>query len=159
VRVPGVRRALRWTLTGEAGSGCWLAICSCGRPAARFPRRPDYEPDDPIAAAFGPARAPDLPPWIRVFQMTSGYPWWLPWRHVPGPCPSCQQRVTFAVWTRLAGGRPAYSELCLACGRAKSEYLWPRGGVMREAPVHGRDWSPPCVAVARLRRAIFSPPD
>jgi hypothetical protein len=55
------------------------------------------------------------------------------------------------------GGRSAYSALCLACGRATSEYLWPRGGVMREAPVSGSE-SPPCVAVARLRRAVFSPP-
>jgi len=29
---------------------------------------------------------------------------------------------------------------------------------MREAPVSGGEWSPPCVAVARLRRAVFSPP-
>lgn len=126
-------------------------------PAAHFPLRPDDEPADSIAAAFGPARAPGRPPWIRVFQLTSGYPWWLPWRHLPRGCPGCRQRVTFAVWTRLAGGRSAYSALCLACGRATSEYLWPRDG-MREAPVSGGEWSPPCVAVARLRRAVFSPP-
>jgi hypothetical protein len=77
---------------------------------------------------------------------------------VPRVCPACRQRVTFAVWTRLAGGRPAYSELCLACGRATSEYLWPSSSGMREAPVTGGEWSPPCVAVARLRRAVFSPP-
>ncbi|MGZ4391278.1 MAG: hypothetical protein ACXVRK_03995, partial [Gaiellaceae bacterium] len=84
--------------------------------------------------------------------------WWLPWRHLLRACPGCRQRVTFAVWTRLAGGRSAYSALCLACGHATSEYLGPSGGRMREAPVSGRDWSPPCVAVARLRRAVFSPP-
>ena len=127
-------------------------------PAAHFPLRPKDEPEDPIAAAFGPAYAPSRPPWIRVFQLTSGYPWWLPWRHLPRGCPGCRQRVTFAVWTRLAGGRSAYSELCLACGRATSEYLWPKDGRMREAPVHGSEWSPPCVAVARLRRAVFFPP-
>ena len=90
-------------------------------------------------------------------QLTSGHPWWLPWRHLPRSCPGCRQRVTFAVWKRLAGGRSAYSELCLACGRATSEYLWPRDGRMREAPVSGGEWSPPCVAVARLRRAVFAP--
>jgi hypothetical protein len=89
--------------------------------------------------------------------MTSGYPWWLPWRHLPRCCPGCRQRVTFAVWTTLEGGRTAYSALCLACGHATSEYLWPRDG-MREAPVTGSEWSPPCVAVARLRRAVFCPP-
>ena len=58
---------------------------------------------------------------------------------------------------RLAGGRSAYSALCLACGHATSEYLLPRDGRMLEPPVHGGEWSPPCVAVARLRRAVFSP--
>jgi hypothetical protein len=29
---------------------------------------------------------------------------------------------------------------------------------MREAPVTGTEWTPPCVAVTRLRRAVFSPP-
>ena len=58
----------------------------------------------------------------------------------------------------MGGGRTAYSALCLACGLATSEYLWPREG-MREAPVHGGEWSPPCVAVARLRRAVFSSVD
>jgi hypothetical protein len=47
-------------------------------PAAHFPLRPEHEPADPIAAAFGPAQAPGRPPWIRVFQLTSGHPWWLP---------------------------------------------------------------------------------
>jgi hypothetical protein len=126
-------------------------------PAVHFRRWPEDEPADPIGAAFGPAYAPARPPWIRVFQMTSGYPWWLPWRHLPRGCPACRQRVTFAVWTRLSGGRSAYSELCLACGRAKSEYLWPGSG-MREAPVSGGEWSLLCVAVARLRRAVFAPP-
>jgi hypothetical protein len=62
--------------------------------------------------------------------------------------------VSFAVWTRPDHGRRAYSVLCLGCGRATSEYV----GVdteLREAPVSGSEWSPPCVAVARLRRAVF----
>jgi hypothetical protein len=70
--------------------------------------------------------------------MTSGYPWWLPWRHVPRCCPCCRQRVTFAVWTRLTGGRSAYSALCLACGRATSEYLWPRERDARGARLRRR---------------------
>jgi hypothetical protein len=133
-------------------------VCACGIPWAFFPGRSDYVPDDPLAEALGGGRMHrrSSPPWIRLFQLTSGYPWWLPWRHVPGGCPACRQRVTFAVWTGLPGGRCAYSALCLACGRATSEYLWPHGGRMREAPVTGREWSPPCVAVARLRRAVFS---
>ncbi|MGZ4414224.1 MAG: hypothetical protein ACXVRZ_07630 [Gaiellaceae bacterium] len=149
---------MRWARISGGRSGCWFAICPCGMPAVHFPLRPEHEPADPVSAALGPAHAPLRPPWIRVFQLTSGYPWWLPWRHLLRACPGCRQRVTFAVWTRLAGGRSAYSALCLACGHATSEYLGPSGGRMREAPVSGRDWSPPCVAVARLRRAVFSPP-
>lgn len=33
-------------------------------------------------------------------------------------------------------------------------YVYTDGG-KQETPVAGGDWSPPCVAVARLRRAIF----
>jgi hypothetical protein len=58
--------------------------------AVHFPRWPEDEPDDPISAAFGPAHAPDRPPRIRLFQLTSGYPWWLPWRHVPDACAGCR---------------------------------------------------------------------
>ena len=127
-------------------------------PAAYFPLRPDYEPEDPLSAAFGPALPSGRSPWIRVFQLTSGYPWWLPWRHVPGRCPGCRQNVTFAVWTRLTADRDAYSALCLACGLATSEYVRSRGRRLSESPVSGSDWTPACVAVARLRRAVFSLP-
>ena len=53
--------------------------------------------------------ATSRPPWIRVFQVTMGYPFWLPWRHVPRRC-RCGQAVTFGVWTTLPGrrnGRPS----------------------------------------------------
>jgi hypothetical protein len=62
--------------------------------------------------------------------------------------------VTFAVWTRPAPDRHAYSALCLACGQVASEYVR-TDAELREAPVYGNEWSPPCVAVARLRRAVF----
>jgi len=64
--------------------------------------------------------------------------------------------LPFAVWTRLTSGRHAYSALFLACGFATSEYLSAGIGHLREAPVSGSEWSPPCVAVAPLRRALFS---
>lgn len=144
----------------EAGRGeRWLAVCGCGMPWAFFPARPEYRPDDPLRAALlgrGTRRASTSPAWIRVFQMTSGYPWWLPWRHLPRGCAGCGQGVTFAVWTRPAPRRHAFSTLCLSCGQATSEYLYD-GGRASEAPVSGNEWSPPCVAVARLRRAVFSP--
>jgi hypothetical protein len=135
----------------------WLAICACGMPWVFLPDRPDYEPEDRLAAALlaSRSRADPSPPWIRLFQLTSSYPWWLPWRHVPGACGRCGQRVRFAVWTSPATDRRAYSALCLACGRATCEYV--HSDVrMREVPVSGNAWSPPCVAVARLRRAVFT---
>jgi hypothetical protein len=52
-----------------------------------FPGRPDYQPRNPLRAALLAAAAPaeSAPPWIRLFQLSSGYPWWLPWRHVARP--------------------------------------------------------------------------
>jgi hypothetical protein len=151
--------ALRWERVAAAPDERWLAVCACGMPWAFLPGRPDHPPDDPLAPALGVGRgsAGGSPPWIRLFQLTSGYPWWLPWRHVAIRC-GCGQRVTFAVWTRPRRGRCAYSTLCLACGRATSEYVCATNREMSEAPLSGSQWSPPCVAVARLRRAVFADP-
>jgi hypothetical protein len=57
-------------------------------PWAFLPGRPDGAPDDPLAAVLGGGHtsAGGSPPWIRLFQLTSGHPWWLPWRHVDGGC-------------------------------------------------------------------------
>jgi hypothetical protein len=144
----------------EAGSGeRWLAVCGCGMPWAFFPTRPGHQPADPLRAALlgrrRPAAATASPPWIRLFQITSRHPWWLPWRHLARACAGCGQRVTFAVWTSPAPDRYAYSALCLVCGQVTSERVR-TDAELREAPVSGNEWSPPCVAVARLRRAVFS---
>jgi hypothetical protein len=60
----------------------WLAICACGMPWVFLPERPDYEPEDRLAEALltSSARAEPSSPWIRLYQLSSGYPWWLPWR-------------------------------------------------------------------------------
>jgi hypothetical protein len=150
---------LRWEqIEDRRGRGeRWLAVCVCGMPWAFFPGRPDYRPPNPLRTALLAAAAPaeSAPPWIRLFQLSSGYPWWLPWRHVARGCAGCAQRVTFAVWTSLAPDRRAYSALCLACGQVTSDYVR-TDAELREAPVSGNEWSPPCVAVARLRRAVFN---
>ena len=149
---------LEWEQVGAGRGERWLAVCGCGMPWAFFPTRPGHQPDDPLRAGLlgrgARAKAADSPVWIRVFQITSRHPWWLPWRHVARGCAGCGQRVTFAVWTRPAAGQRARSLICLACGQATSEYLY-AGGRVSEAPVSGNEWSPPCVAVARLRRAVF----
>lgn len=94
------------------------------------------------------------PPWLRLFQLSSGYPWWLRWRHAPVPCDQCGQRVAFAVWTRPRFNVHSHNLLCVACGYTRVSYVYQDGG-KRETPVSGSEWGPACVAVARLRRAIF----
>jgi hypothetical protein len=152
---------LRWEPIEDSRGGTerWVAVCACGMPWVFFPGRAGHHPADPLREALLSDVAPDgpTPAWIRLFQLSSRHPWWLPWRHVARSC-ACGQRVTFAVWTMPAPDRRAYSQLCLACGRATCEHL--RAGTeLREAPVSGGEWSPPCVAVARLRRAVFYDPD
>jgi len=70
------------------------------------------------------------------------------------PCDRCAQRVSFAVWTQPRFGVAAHNTLCLACGFAQVGYVY-RDDDKHETPVSGAEWTPPCVAVARLRRAIF----
>ena len=94
------------------------------------------------------------PPWLRLFQLSSSYPWWLPWRHAPARCDQCTQRVAFTVWTRPRVNVHSHNMLCLGCGFTQVGYVYRDGG-KRDTPVSGSEWSPPCVAVARLRRAIF----
>ena len=43
-----------------------------------------------------------------------------------------------------------------ACGQASACYTKPARGVF-EAPVEGRSWAPPCVAVQRLRDCLHRP--
>jgi hypothetical protein len=134
-------------------------VCRCGWFHTYFPDNPEWKPDDPLAAALaGPGRLKEpTPPWLRVFQLTSSFPWWLRWRHIPDTCQSCSQRVSFVVATHVRPGVQALSCLCLACGQATVEYLY-YGREVRETPVSGSEWSPACVAVARLRRAVFGAP-
>jgi hypothetical protein len=50
----------------------------------------------------------------------------------------------------------AHCLLCLACGRTTVEHIRP-DTALHETPVVGEQWSPPDVAVARLREAVFRP--
>jgi hypothetical protein len=128
----------------------------CGQFRAFFPSRPDWEPDDALTAALAPMRAirEPAPPWVRLFQLSAGHPWRVVWRHAPVACDRCGQNVVFAAWTRPRFGVAAHNTLCLACGFAQVGYVY-RDRDKREPPVQGGEWTPACVAVARLRRAIF----
>jgi hypothetical protein len=134
----------------------WVSLCRCGSFHAFFPDAPDWRPEDPLAAALAEPGLLDepTPPWLRVFQLSSGFPWWLRWRHLPDECNACSQHVTFAVWTHVRPGVQAHSTLCLQCGFSTVEHVH-YGRDAHETPVAGDQWSPPCVAVARLRRAVF----
>jgi hypothetical protein len=126
------------------------------RRALPAPPRPGARRPGHRSARARPCVQP--PTWIRLFQLTSGYPWWLPWRHLPRRCHRCRQRVTFAVWTRLAGGRSAYSALCLACGAGHQRVPVAAGRPDARGARLRRRVEPSLRRRLPLRRAVFSPP-
>jgi hypothetical protein len=135
----------------------WVSLCGCGSFHAFFLSRPDWQPEDPLTAALGDPQRPKeaTRPWLRLFQLSSGFPWRLPWRHVAVSCAVCTQEVTFGVWTIPRYDIRAHSMICLACGHTTVEHVYPGLG-QSETPITGWEWTPPCVAVARLRRAVFT---
>jgi hypothetical protein len=71
------------------------------------------------------------------------------------PCDGCAQVTTFSVWSVPRPWLRAYSTVCLACGYTTVEHVH-HDSTLHETPVAGKEWTPPCVAVARLREALFS---
>lgn len=135
----------------------WLALCACGAAHAFLPERPLWKPDDPLRAALGvEAKSRESPPWLRLHRISSGPPWLCDWQHVGTPCDACGSVAVFGVWTFPRPGVRAFSSLCLSCGWVSVTHV--RFDGVHETPVAGGEWSPPCVAVARLRRAVFALP-
>lgn len=138
----------------------WLGVCrDCGWMIVFLPDDPKCTPRDPLRTFLLGRRAParsDSPPWIRLFRMTSRLPWDIDWRHCPRPCRACQTHVTFETCLCPRPYTVAHCLLCLVCGQTTVEYARPNTAV-RETPVSGERWSPPDVAVARLREAVFRP--
>jgi hypothetical protein len=125
-------------------------------PWAFVPSRPTQDLADPLGTALGAFELQkESPPWIRLFQYSSSHPWWLRWTHVAEVCSSCSQATQFGAWTAPRFDVRASSTLCLACGYVTVEHVRP-DQTLRETAVEGKEWAPACVAVARLRRAIFS---
>jgi hypothetical protein len=98
---------------------------------------------------------PASPPWIRLF-LHSLRQQLAPWRYHPSACPACATPTLF--WLQ-ACPRPlwlATCSLCLACGRATSQYTqpWKNQG---ELALTGNTWTPPCPAVQRLRDCVLRP--
>jgi hypothetical protein len=124
---------------------------------AFVPERPAWKPNDPLRAAFGvEPKHRESPPWLRVHRISSRPPWSRDWQHFGIACERCDSVAVFGVCTFPRPGVRAFSQLCLGCGRATVAH--DRFGGAQEIPVTGETWSPPCVAVARLRRAVFAIP-
>lgn len=149
-----------WETLRRAEEERWLGVCGdCGWMTVFLPDSPDSTPRDPLRTFLLGTRAthpPDSPPWIRLFRMTLGLPWNINWRHRPLRCGGCETHVTFATCLYPRPHVVAQCMLCLACGRTTVEHIRP-DAPLRETPVIGERWSPPDVAVTRLRDAIFRP--
>ena len=151
---------LEWESIREWNQERWLGVCAdCGWLVAFLPDQPRVRPRDPLRVfvlGTGATTRPETPPWIRVFRVGSTMPWNVHWVHSPYPCARCGTHVTFSARTLPRPGVVAHCLLCLGCGRATVEHVRP-GSSLRETPVCGDTWSPPDVAVARLREAVFRP--
>jgi hypothetical protein len=138
----------------------WLGVCrDCGWMTAFLPDSQGSTPRDPLRVFLlgtAVAQPPESPPWIRLFRITARLPWNVNWRHHPLPCAECQTHVTFETCMYPRPHVVAHCMLCLACGRTTVEHIRPEAN-LRETPVVGERWSPPDVAVARLREAVFRP--
>ena len=147
----------RWERVTEDEFERWLGVCDCGAMVAFLPDAPNCTPSDPLTTVLaGPGRSPRpaSPPWIRLFRMSGAEPWNVAWRYWPADCPTCDGRVVFEASAHARPGVLARCLLCLACGFTSVEHLR-RGSGLRELPLRGVDWSPPCPAVLRLREALL----
>ena len=148
--------AMRWESLFDDDHERWLGICECGRFRAFFPDDPSATPTDPLSAFLGRSSSnlrPPSPPWIRIFQISSTFPWHVDWRYRPSPCPACGAGVLFETFRTVSYRFRVYCVLCLSCGCTSAERLHASG--LSETPLTGREWIPACPAVARLREAVF----
>ena len=158
-RCPQCGELPRWESLEDVLGERWLAVCRCGRMQVFLPDQPDLEPKEPLAnflLGHRPRAHGSTPAWIRLFLRSIEPPWTTRWRYSPELCPACANGVRFEL---QACPRPywlATCSLCLACGRATSEYSQPWQN-LHELAVGGSCWAPPCPAVQRLRHCVFRP--
>ena len=147
-----------WESVADQWGERWLSLCRCGRMQAFLPDQPGLRPDDPLGVFLqgaGRSAWPTSPPWIRLFlqslrEQLAG------WRYHPAACPACATPTLF--WLQ-ACPRPnwlATCSLCLACGRATSQYTQPWNN-QGELALAGSSWTPACPAVQRLRDCVYRP--
>lgn len=142
--------------TGEA----WLGTCeTCGSMQVQALDAPEMEIEDPLAFfLLGVPKsepAPTRPPWQRFYARTLDAPFHLRWRFVVDPCEECEATSSVSATDVTASGTHSLT-LCLNCGVACVETT---RNAMAAAPIRltGNQWSPPDLAVKKLRDSIFEP--
>jgi hypothetical protein len=148
---------LKWQRFTDEETERWLGICSgCGAMRGFLPDEPTHEIDDPLTTFLGqPDPSPSRPPWIRAFRASAGWPWNARWSHRRQPCGRCSAPVVLTLEHPPSAFTGVRAALCLGCGEVRSAYL--KGGVSANGWLVGHGWTPPCPAVIRLRRALFTP--
>jgi hypothetical protein len=147
---------LKWDcITDEEGER-WLGVCAdCGRMRAFLADEPHRQIDDPLTDFLGePDLTPSRPPWVRAFRASGGWPWLARWSHARPPCDRCSAPTVLTLEYPPSGFTGVCGKLCLACGEVRAGYV--KGGVSPVGWLVGHQWTPPCPAVIRLRRALFT---
>lgn len=152
--------AIVWESLVEGEEERWLGLCrECGAMIAFLPDRPRLRPRDPLRVfllGVGRPSQRETPPWIRFYRLTGGPPWQVEWVHNQNACAVCEARVLFQTRGYPRPRVEARCVLCLQCGYTWVEHVH-AGGTLRELPVAGGEWTPPCPAVLRLRDAVLCP--
>jgi hypothetical protein len=152
---------LRWHSTGTPSHERWLGMCDrCGwMTAFKIGQGTGtLDDEDPLRTFLHPDHQPELktvtPPWIRLFRLSQQPPWRVWWDHAENPCSVCDASVVFTTSESFPSVTCTYS-LCLNCGDTSAHYKRPLTGRVLGA-LSGKEWSPPCPAVLKLRRSIFN---
>jgi hypothetical protein len=148
---------LKWhRITDEEGER-WLGVCiEYGRMYAFCADEPGRQIDDPLTAFLGePDLTPSRPAWVRAFRASGGWPWLARWSHHRPPCHRCSAPTVLTLEHPPSAFTGVSATLCLACGEVRSGYV--KGAVSAVGWLVGHHWTPPCPAVIRLRRALFTP--
>jgi hypothetical protein len=148
---------LKWHRITDEEDERWLGVCTeCGHMCAFFPDGPGRQIDDPLTAFLGePDLTPSRPPWVRAFRASAGWPWLARWSHHRPPCDHCSAPTVLTLEHPPSAFTGVCGTLCLACGEVRSAYF--KGGFSAVGWLVGHQWTPPCPAVIRLRRALFMP--
>jgi hypothetical protein len=151
---------LAWESNGPATAERWLGRClRCDWMITYLPAHATYERDDPLGRFLTSEITAASPAWARAFAISQQFPWLIHWKHVTDSCCACRASVVFRTREHFPNVSCHYW-LCLNCGHTQVEYRIPRHepetGDRVAARLSGEQWTPPCPAVKKLRRALFN---